>query len=233
MTDERPEREEESSDQSVESRDLPIVQGATPDAAPASDSTGDSPTVVGVLLAAGTSSRFGDENKLLATVDSEPIVRRAAQTLLESGVDSVVVVLGYEAERVRDALDGLSVEFVVNDDYETGQASSLRRGIEAVRENSTDADAVVVALGDMPFVSPETVDTLCAAYAADAGDALAAAFDGNRGNPVLFDSRHFDALLDTEGDIGGREILLDGEASALVAVDDPGIRRDVDVPDDI
>ncbi|WP_410766166.1 NTP transferase domain-containing protein [Haloferax sp. DFSO60] len=230
MTAERPERDPESA---VDSRGLPIVRGAVSDSSLGLDSTGNSPTIIGVLLAAGTSSRFGDQNKLLATLDSEPVVRHAARTLVESGVDSVVVVLGYEADRVRDALDGLSVDTAVNDAYDTGQASSLRTGIGAVRERYPDTDAVVVALGDMPFVAPETVDSLCAAYAGGAGDALAAAFDGDRGNPVLFDARHFDALLDTEGDIGGREILLNGEKSALVAVDDPGVRRDVDVPDDV
>ncbi|WP_416838141.1 nucleotidyltransferase family protein [Haloferax sp. DFSO52] len=217
----------------VDSRDLPLVRGVTPDAASDSDSMGDSPTVVGVLLAAGTSSRFGDQNKLLATVDRDPVVRHAAQTLVDSGVDAVVVVLGYEADRVREALDGLPVEIAVNDAYDTGQASSLRTGIEAVRDRYPDADAVVVALGDMPFVASETVDALRVAYETGAGDALAAAFEGTRGNPVLFDARHFDALLDTEGDRGGREILLDGERSALVDVADAGIRRDIDAPDDI
>lgn len=193
----------------------------------------DAPRVAGLLLAAGTSSRFGSENKLLATIDGEPVVRHAARTLVESGVQSVLVVLGHEAGEVRAALDGLPVETVVNEAYETGQASSLRTGIRAVRECTPESEAVVVALGDMPFVSPATVDALVAAYATETGDALAAAFNGQRGNPVLFDSRYFDALSETEGDIGGREILLDSDRNALVAVDDPGVRRDVDVPDDL
>ncbi|OYR40017.1 UDP-N-acetylglucosamine pyrophosphorylase [Halorubrum sp. Ib24] len=195
--------------------------------------------VAGVLLAAGTSSRFGDANKLLATVDGEPVVRRAARTLVDAGLDPVVVVVGHEAGRVRAAVADLPVETVDNDAYEAGQSTSVRAGIDAVREGEdgtgggADVDAAVIALGDMPFVDPETVETLVAAHAAGAGDALAAAHEWDRGNPVLFDRRFFDRLADVDGDVGGREILLADDASALVAVDDPGVRRDVDRPTDL
>jgi molybdenum cofactor cytidylyltransferase len=185
-------------------------------------------TVAGVLLAAGTSSRFGERNKLLAAVDGESVVRRAAETLLASGVDPVVVVLGHEADRVRAALAGLDVAFVENPDYREGQATTLGAGVEAVRER---ADAAVFALGDMPFVDPASVDALVAAYRAGAGDALAAACDGERGNPVLFDAHFFDDLADVRGDTGGRAILL--STGTLVETGDPGVRRDVDEPSDL
>jgi molybdenum cofactor cytidylyltransferase len=210
-------------------------------AADAGEAVGDAapPQVTGVLLAAGTSIRFGDANKLLATVDGEPVVRRAARTLVDAGADPVVVVVGHEADRVRDAVADLSVKTVVNDAYEAGQSTSVRVGIDPVRGGEDgaggdpDVDAAVVALGDMPFVDPATVETLVAAYAADAGEVLAAAYDGERGNPVLFDRRFFDRLAGVDGDVGGREILLADDASALVAVDDPGVRRDVDRPTDL
>lgn len=223
MTEETPEGESER----PATGELPILEPAE-----LSGESG-SPTVAGVLLAAGTSTRFGAANKLLATVDGEPVVRHAARTLVESGVDPVVVVLGHEADRVRAALEGLSVETAVNEAYDTGQASSLRTGIRAIRRHDVDPDAALVALGDMPFVSPTTIDALVTAYAADAGDAIAAAFDGSRGNPVLFDERFFGVLADVDGDIGGREILLEDDASVLLAVDDPGVRRDIDVPEDL
>jgi molybdenum cofactor cytidylyltransferase len=215
------------------SADLPVVDAADIDRDGPVGSSRGSPTVAGVLLAAGTSSRFGAANKLLATVDGEPIVRHAARTLVESGLEPVVAVLGHEADRVRDALADLPVETVVNEGYEAGQASSLRAGIEVVRRHGADPNAAVVALGDMPFVSPETVDALVSAYAAAAGDAVAPAFEGDRGNPVLFDARFFAPLADVDGDVGGREILLESDASVLLAVDDPGVRRDVDVPGDV
>jgi len=200
---------------------LPVVS-------PPFDASGESPSVAGVLLAAGTSDRYGDRNKLLATHDGAPLVRAAARTLLAAPVDPVVVVVGHDADRVSAALDGLDLELVHNDAYATGQASSVRAGVHAVRDR---ADAAVVALGDMPFVAPETVARLVDAYAAGAGDALAAAHDGRRGNPVCFDRRFFDALTDVTGDVGGRSILL--ENGTLVDTDDPGVRRDVDQSSDL
>ncbi|XVH31112.1 nucleotidyltransferase family protein [Haloferacaceae archaeon DSL9] len=187
--------------------------------------------VGGVLLAAGSSERFGARNKLLAPVDDVPLVRRAAESFAESCVDPVVVVVGHDAAATRDALDGLDVRVVANDAYETGQSSSVRVGIRALADRGVDA--AVIGLGDMPFVRPETITRLVAAYAEGAGDALAAAFDGARGNPVLFAGRYFPALTDRDGDVGGKAVFFGAERPALVETGDPGVRRDIDRPQDL
>lgn len=187
--------------------------------------------IVGVVLAAGTSSRFERANKLLAEVDEEPIVRRAATTLCGSAVDRVVVVVGHEQGRVREALCGLNVVCVENAKYERGQSASVEAGVRAAEERG--AEAVVIALGDMPAVETTTIDALTGAYRAGAGDALAAAYEGQRGNPVLFDRRYFDDLRAISGDRGGREILLEGTRSALVECGDPGVLGDVDTRADL
>lgn len=187
--------------------------------------------VVGVLLAAGTSERFGRQNKLLTDVDGVPMVRRAARTLTQNDLDDVIAVVGFDADPVRAALDGLDLEVIENRNFRAGQATSVRAGIRAARER--DAVAVCFALGDMPWVRPSTIDALVRVYRAEAGDPLAAAFEGERGNPTLFGSRHFDALEDVAGDIGGRELLLTADDAALVETGDPGIRRDVNEPDDL
>ena len=189
--------------------------------------------VAGVLLAAGTSSRFGDRNKLLADLDGMPLVRHAATTLREAQVDPLVVVVGEDADRVRRALDGLDAVVVDNPAYERGQATSVRAGVRALADTGTDVAGAVFALGDMPFVAPASVDALVAAYRAGEGAALAAAHEGQRGNPVLFDARYFDALADIDGDVGGREILLEGEASVLIETGDPGVLADVDTDEDL
>lgn len=185
-------------------------------------------TVGGVLLAAGESNRYGAENKLLAELDGEPIVRRAAETLVAADLDPVVVVLGADAARVRAAIEDLPVHVVVNPSYADGQSTSVAAGVDAVAEH---VEAFVIALGDMPWVTPASVATLVDAYAAGAGDAIAAAHGGERGNPVLFDARYADDLRDLDGDVGGREILR--EHGTLVETGDPGVRRDVDRPDDL
>lgn len=192
-----------------------------------------STAVAGLLLAAGTSRRFGAENKLLATHEGTPLVTHAARTLVESTAGPVFVVVGHEAGRVVEALSALDVRFVLNPAYERGQATSVAAGIEAIRDRTPQIDAAVIALGDMPFVDSATVETLRAAYESGVGTALAAAYDGTRGNPVLFDQRFFDPLTDVAGDVGGRAILLESDDSALVGVPDSGVRRDIDTPSDL
>lgn len=187
--------------------------------------------IIGVLLAAGESVRYGSTNKLLVKVAGEPMVRRAAQRLTDSEVDGVIAIVGHDATRVRDALDGLPIEVIENPDYDEGQGASVRVGTRAARE--AGAIAICFALGDMPWIRSETIDILVRAYRAGAGDPLAAAVDGQRGNPTLFGSQHFAALEDVNGDIGGRDILLADDDAVLVETGDPGVRRDVDVPDDL
>lgn len=205
---------------------LPVVEPPAADAVDQDDVGGE--PIAGLVLAAGEGTRFGADNKLLASVGGEPVVVRAVRTLLAADIGPVTVVVGHEADRVRAALSELPVDTVENPRYREGQAMSVRVGIEALPEGTP---AAVVALGDMPFVDPGTVDALCRAYRADVGSALAAAADGRRGNPVLFDSRYFDALADLEGDVGGRKILR--EEGTLVETGDPGVLKDVDRPADL
>jgi len=209
----------------IETEALPIVE-------PDQRAVTGSPAVVGIVLAAGSSQRFGDANKLCAELNGTPIVRQSVETFSESTVSDTVVVLGHEADRVGTLLSGLAVETIVNDEYTKGQATSVRAGVRAVCERFPAVDAIVIGLGDMPFVSVRTIDQLIQVSATSEWRALAPIVDGIRGNPVLFDRTHFPALTDVSGDIGGQEILLEGKQSAFVSVTDTGIHRDIDRPSD-
>lgn len=203
---------------------FPVVEPPFAADQPGEDGS-DAPAVSGVLLAAGTSSRFGDANKLLATVDGEPLVRRAIAPLLATDLHEVVVVLGHDADAVREALADLPVEFVENEAYADGQATSVRAGLRAVDEA---ADAALFALGDMPGVRAETIATLVTAFAAGMGDPVVPAYEGQRGNPVLFGHQFFDRLAAVAGDTGGRDVLLSSTTTTLVETGDQGVVRDVD-----
>lgn len=211
--------------------DLPIFDARSgadgPDGHDAPDAP--CPDVVGVVLAGGTSSRFGEANKLLAKLDGEPLVRRAVRTLTDADLDEVVVVLGHEADAVEDALVGFDVRTVRNPDYAAGLSTTVRRGVRAVG----GADAAVFLPGDLPDVDAETVRRLVGAYRAGVASALAAAYDGRRGNPVLFDRVYFDALCRLDGDVGGRSVLLESDDAALVETGDAGVVRDVDTRADV
>lgn len=187
--------------------------------------------VGGIILGAGTSSRFGSANKLLATIDGAPMIRRVAAVAVESTLDELVAVLGHEASAVADTLSGLPVSTTYNADYAAGQSGSVRCGVEFARDSGWDA--AVVLLGDMPFLSAATVDRLIAAYRSGAGSIVAPEYGGQRGNPVLFAREHFDQLAGVSGDRGGRELLRNRPDLVLIDTDDSGVVRDVDSGDDL
>lgn len=189
------------------------------------------PHVAGVLLAAGTSSRFGERNKLLEPIDGIPLVRRSAETLVDAGLAPLIAVVGHDAPKVREALAGLGIEILENEAYREGQATSVRAAVRALAARG-DVDAAVFALGDMPFVAADSVRTLVSTYAAGDATALAAAYEGVRGNPVLFDRQHFTALSTVVGDTGGKSVFKEAN-HALVETGDPGVRFDIDTTDDL
>jgi len=178
--------------------------------------------------AAGTATRTNS----LATIEGEPIVRRAARSLVvQSEVEDTIVVLGHEAESVREAIGDLDVTVVVNESYDQGQSTSVRVGIQTVSKRNTDA--TLIALGDMPDVTIGSINSILKAYERGGGDIIAAACDSRRGNPVLFDSRFFDRLTDVSGDIGGRQILFSSDSAILLETGDSGVLRDIDRPEDL
>ncbi|MFK7999283.1 MAG: NTP transferase domain-containing protein [Polyangiales bacterium] len=187
-----------------------------------------------VVLAAGTSSRAGTENKLLADIEGKVMVRRVVEATLDAEVFPVVVVLGHEASRVRRALDGLNVVWVHNENYSSGMGSSIAAGVRAIR---AQVDATLVVLGDMPFVRPKDIRLLVAAHQSSTQHLIIApesgAADERRlGNPVLWPERYFDALQRLDGDAGGK-VLIQGAPGAVlrIPIDDEGVLRDVDRPE--
>src|SRR5512137_2464873 len=116
--------------------------------------------IAGILLAAGSATRMG-RNKLLLELAGEPLARRAARRALEAGLAPLLVVLGHEAELVREALSGLPCRFVQNQDWSQGQSTSLSAGAAAV---PPDAEAAVVLLADMPFVDGTAIRAVVARW---------------------------------------------------------------------
>lgn len=198
---------------------------------PPDDVSAGNDCIVGVLLAAGRSSRFADSNKLLAkTEGQQPIVTASARTLRDACVDTVITVVGYEAERVREALpEGVST--VERESTRSGLSGSVIAGVKEARRRG--GDAVLIALGDMPWIKTASVDALISAYRAGFGPALAAASEGERGNPVLFDAKYFTHLESLTGEEGGRSVLRTVSDAALIETNDPGVRKDVDTRDDL
>ena len=203
--------------------------------------------VVGLLLAAGRGRRFaaasaagaaqGDArgcDKLLARI-GDLTVAGCALRALSAGCDAVVAVVRADAsEALRAALHG--ARQVVADDADAGMGHSLAAAARAALDEAPDA--VLVLPADMPFLAHATVRAIAdAARAGPAGErarriVVPTRADGRRGHPVAFGAAHLPELARLAGDLGARA-LLERCPSTPLAIEDPGILRDVDTPSDL
>jgi len=186
--------------------------------------------IAAIVLAAGQSRRTGSINKLLVEIDGTPMIARVLDTVRGAEVDPVIVVLGHQPDRVRDALAGRDVTLIENPDYAKGLSTSLARGLSVLTNN---VDGVVVCLGDMPDVTTAHIERLIEAFAPDEGrDICVPTFNGKRGNPVLWARRYVDEMAHVAGDVGARHLIGEhADAVSEVAMPDGGVLLDLDTPE--
>ena len=177
-------------------------------------------TITGVVLAAGAGTRMGMP-KALVVRDGVPWVARAARLLLAAGCDRVVVVLGASFLKARDLVPAdVAISTIVNEDWSTGMASSLRAGLTAAT-----GDAALVSLVDTPGLPLAAVQRVISADAPLAR----ATFGGRPGHPVLIGAAHWGpALASITGDQGARA-YLDAHGVTDVECGDLWHGRDIDV----
>jgi molybdenum cofactor cytidylyltransferase len=184
----------------------------------------------GVLLAAGTGSRFDPEglrNKLLAPLPGGGTVAQESARRLLLVVPKVVAVLRPGSEALAHVLNEAGCDVIFAADAARGMGASLAAGVAA----SADAQSWIVALADMPLIAPDTIGAV--ARAVDEGATLVAPYyEGRRGHPAGFGVAHRDALRALDGDAGARA-LFGSLAVTRIDVDDPGILRDIDTPGDL
>lgn len=188
--------------------------------------------VSGVVLAAGPSKRFGvDPPKQLALVDGEPMVCRVVRQALGSQLSEVIVVVGMAAARVEGALQGLEVQIARNPDYEDGQSTSVRVGLQAVVDS---ASAAMFIPGDQARLSTAVIDALIDLYRQTGAPIVVPVHGGERGAPVVIDRELFGELVTIEGDAGGRQIFPAHEESiAELSLSSSAPLDDVDFPGDL
>jgi molybdenum cofactor cytidylyltransferase len=183
--------------------------------------------VAGVLLAGGGSQRLGRPKQLLPW-RGEPLVRHSARAALEAGLEPLVVVTGASREAVEAALIGLPVILAYNEDWNQGQSTSVRAGVQALPATT---GAVVFLLSDQPQVPPALIRALIAAHRETLSKIIAPEVAGRRANPVLFDRSTFADLLLLSGDTGGRGIFSRYSPMHIPWYDD-SLLLDVDTEED-
>src|SRR5262245_40836065 len=187
----------------------------------------DGPRVAAVLLAAGPSTPMG-RNKLLLALGGETVVRRAVQAAIDSGVDRVVVVVGHEADLVRAQLEGLACTIILNPDHERGVGTSLHAGIRA----AADADAVVVLLADMPFVSASMIRGVADRFRSSGARLVLSHYGDVQAPPTLYARALFEEVLAEPDERCGKRIAKrHGPEAAIVSWPESAL-RDLDVAAD-
>jgi len=202
--------------------------------------------VAGIILAGGEARRFGQPKQLLE-FRGQPFVRAVAQTALASRLSPVVVVTGANADAVEAALHNLPITVARNPNWQTGQSSSIKAGLQAVERLSSQrlapetssltvsqetAGAAIFLLADQPQVTSTVIQALTEKHAQSLVPILAPLVDGQRANPVLFDCVTFPDLSSLSGDVGGRAIFSKHVVDYLPWQDE-SLLLDVDTPEDL
>lgn len=184
--------------------------------------------IVGLLLAAGSATRFGSD-KLRHELPHGVAIAVQAARHLKMELPTVVAVVRPFSDELTKALEAEGCEVVICENAAEGMGASLA----CVAKAAAEADGCLVALGDMPFVRRTTIAAVRDALAGGAPIA-APYFRARRGHPVGLSRKFLKALLALRGDAGAKQLLAEHESSIVkIPVGDPGVIRDIDTPGDL
>lgn len=188
----------------------------------------------GIVLAAGMSTRLGRPKQLIKA-GGEFLLSRVIHAALASELERIVLVLGYKAEMIVEAL-GQKLEhgklrLVINERFRAGMSTSLQAGLCAVENQFS---SIMVLLGDMPLVDADTINDLLHRFWASDKSICAPISHGKRGHPVCFGRKIFPSIMRISGDIGARDILKRNINDVLfIEAENTDVFVDVDDESDI
>ena len=191
------------------------------------------PAVAAIVLAAGSSRRFGPNNKLLAAFRGQPLIRWAVTAFTESRADPVIVVTGPDRTEIETALAGLPVRTTHNPDHLEGMGGSIATGVAAL---PSGIDGVLVSPGDMPGITARLIDDLIKAFQREGGDRIIrpALSGGRPGHPVLWPARLLPRLGRISGAEGGKTLLSEVSSDIVhVPLNDEGAALDIDTVEEL
>lgn len=188
--------------------------------------------IAAIVLAAGQSKRFGEDNKLFTNYNGTPLIDHCLNIVLDCDFSDRILVTGFDQERMLQHIDGLSFRTIHNDKYTEGMGTSLAKG---VNELNAEHDAFMVFLADMPDISKDKIQQLITAFVENKSATIVRpTFKGKPGHPVLFAASHKNEMLNLKGD-GGAAMIIKKHKTSTVSVEvlSRDVIRDIDLREDL
>lgn len=184
-----------------------------------------------ILLAAGGSTRLGEPKQLLEH-QGKTLLQHALEAALATSVKPVLVVIGAHASQVTGSIPGIEgVSLVINDHWEEGLASSIRNGISFLQKTGFNGKAAILMVCDQPFVTADLLGQLITIYETTGQPIVASHYNGTMGTPALFDRSIFASLVQLQGDVGAKKIMLENKQQVALVDFDKG-NVDIDTAQD-
>ncbi|MBW8333318.1 MAG: nucleotidyltransferase family protein [Prolixibacteraceae bacterium] len=182
-----------------------------------------------IVLAAGMSTRMGTQ-KLLLPFDGKTIVEKVVENILNSGISNVLVVLGANHDEIVEVLKSWPVKTFRNEHFREGMHTSVISGVKAL---PGDARAVMIFLGDQPFIPVNVSAKVIEAWNNSGRGIVIPLFNGKRGHPPLYDLKFRQEILNLDPSVGLRSVALKFPDEILeVETFSPEIVRDIDTQED-
>jgi molybdenum cofactor cytidylyltransferase len=183
-----------------------------------------------VILAAGQSSRLGSPKQLLE-YRGRSLLQQAVESALSAKLYPVVVVLGAQTEKILSQWSDKQAYVIENKEWEEGMSSSLKKGLQAIREKEPDVDGVLFMACDQPFVDQHILERLLLEQRRSGLPIAASTYEGRAGIPALFHRIFFEELMKLSGDKGAKKIIADHHDNVAMVPFEMG-KVDIDTLDD-
>jgi molybdenum cofactor cytidylyltransferase len=184
-----------------------------------------------IILAAGFSKRFG-RNKMLEKIGCSTIIERVVKSGVSSKADEVIVVLGHDAEKIRDEIKNFACRLVFNKDYEKGQSYSVKKGVNLVKDY---AEAVMILPGDVALITPNSINMVVEEYRKCKSPIVVASHQGRLGHPILFDRSLLKEIMEINEETNGLKAVINRHKDSIRKVEtySAEVLIDIDTEEDL
>lgn len=184
--------------------------------------------MIGILLAAGFSKRFGETDKLQSKLPHGEWMAMAAAQYLVQVLPHTIAVVKHNDSPLAEALKAAGLQVVFCDKSANSMAESLVTAMHIVTE--TPSNGCLIALADMPFIQPHTIQAVADALV-ETQEIVIPTFQNQRGHPVAFAPQYYPALLNITGDNGAKAVVQQfADKVRYLPCDDAGVLQDIDTP---